>query len=324
MTKYTRITISDREIIYQLQRRGYNQTDIASLMKRHKSTISRELKRCKPDPLGYLPDRANNIASSLYKRNAGKFCCSKRKAFVLEKLNQGWSPEQIAGRLKLEKSNLRVSHETIYKFIYSQEGQSQKLYRLLTRQKPKRRRWHSRKPKKSHIPETASIKYRPQVVENRAKIGHWEGDLVVFSPLKSDNISTLLERKSRYVKLVHNKSKYTKEVVGGIGKVMGQIPAIYKKSVTLDRGTEFASYSNLGVPTFFCNPHSPWQKGSNENFNGRLRRFFPKGRIPTDLTQKRLDEVEDILNNQPRKCLGFKTPHEVFFKSNIIYVALDP
>ncbi len=318
MTKYTRVVLFDRENIYQLQRQGYNQTQIANKIGRHKSTISREIARCKLDDLGYLPDRANDNAKSFSRRNPGLFRSEKLQNHVIEKLTLGWSPEQIAGRLKTEKSELRTSHETIYKFIYSNEGQKQKLYSLLTRKKPKRRKWYSRKPKKSHIPDTASIKHRPNSVENRAKIGHWEGDLVVFSSLKSDNISTVVERKSRLVKLIHNKSKYTKEVISGIDKAMSKIPLNYKKSITFDRGTEFASYTNLGITTFFCNPHSPWQKGSNENFNGRLRKFFPKGKIPNDLSQELLDKVENLMNNQPRKCLGFKTPNEVFFNNNII------
>jgi len=303
---------------------GYNQTSIAVSLGRHKSSISRELKRHKSDYLGYLPDRADDIARRLMRRNPGLFRSSSLRDCVVKLLEEGWSPEQIAGRLKLEKCGLRVSHETIYKFVYSDEGQEKKLYKLLTRQKPKRTRWYSRKPRKSHIPETASILCRPASVEQRKRIGHFEGDLVVFSSLRSPNVTTLVERKSRLTKLVHNRSKYTNEVIGGIKNVLSKIPQKYKKTITFDRGAEFASYRNLELTTYFCNPHSPWQKGSNENNNGRLRRYLPKTYNPINLSQELLDKIEYKMNNQPRKCLGFKSPVEVFYGRKLQYVALGP
>ena len=123
---------------------------------------------------------------------------------------------------------------------------------------------------------------------------------------------------------MHNRSKYTYEVIGGIQDVLSKLPQKYKKTITFDRGKEFASYRNPGVTTFFCNPHSPWQKGSNENFNGRLRRYLPKNYNPKNLSQDLLDKISDVVNNQPRKCLGFKTPQEVFYGQAKCYVALDP
>lgn len=324
MTKYMRMDLGERENIYRLLKLGSNQTFIATSLKRHKSTISRELTRCHSDPLGYLPDRANIDSEKLLKRSKGLFENDKRRTYVITKLKDGWSPEQIAGRLKLEKADIQVSHETIYKFIYSAEGQPQKLYLLLTKQKPKRTRWYSRKPRKSHIPETASIVCRPKSIEKRKSIGHFEGDLVVFSSLKSSNVTTLVERKSRFTKLVHNSNKYTNEVIPGIEKAMSTLPAQKTKTITFDRGTEFASYRNLNITTFFCNPHSPWQKGSNENFNGRLRRYLPKKFDHRNLSQELLDNIEAKMNNQPRKCLGFRSPIEVFYGRKLQYVALDP
>jgi IS30 family transposase len=233
------------------------------------------------------------------------------------------TPEQISGRLWLEVG-IRASHETIYKFIYSPEGQEQQLYSYLIKRKPKRTKWHCRKPRKSHIPDTARIECRAASVEKRKRIGHWEGDLVVFGVLKSANVTTLVERKSRFVKLVHNQSKYTEVVIGGIKKAMSTVPEKYQKTITFDRGTEFASFRALDITTYFCNPHSPWEKGSNENFNGRLRRYLPKTFNPRDLTQGLLDKIANIMNNQPRKCLGYRTPAEVFFNQAIRFVALDP
>jgi transposase, IS30 family len=324
MTKYNRMTLEERETIYLSLKLKQTQTSIAHLLGRHKSSVSRELKRCKNDSLGYLPDRAQGDACRFARRNVSLFRSAKLGSYVIEKLKLGLSPEQIAGRLKLENSAMRVSHETIYKFIYSDEGGKQKLSTLLTRQKPRRTKWYSKKPKKSHIPDSASIKARPISIEKRKTKGHFEGDLVIFRALKSANVTTLVERKSRFVKLIYNTSKYTDEVIGGIKNTLCTLPKSHCKSITFDRGTEFASYRDLGLTTFFCNPHSPWQKGSNENFNGRFRRYLPKSFDPTKLSQELLDNIANIMNNQPRKCLGFKTPNEVFYGKSIRRVALDP
>jgi IS30 family transposase len=274
--------------------------------------------------LGYLPDRADACAAKLMRRNLKIFRSNKLCQHVISKLKLGWSPEQIAGRLKLEDRGFSVSHETIYKFVYSQEGQQQGLPLLLSRRKLKRTTKYGRKPRQSHIPDTASISQRPKVIEKRKRIGHWEGDLVVFSSLRSANVTTLVERKSRYIKLVHNHNKYTKSVISGIQNALKDIPAQYRKTITFDRGTEFASYRQLGITTYFCNPHSPWQKGSNENFNGRLRRYLPKSYNHHNLSQTLLDQISEKMNNQPRKCLGYNTPAEIFRKTKPTLVALDP
>ena len=327
MKKYSRIALDERENIYKYLQTGNNQTQIADLLGRYKSSISKELKRCNGDALGYLPDRASAHArKSLCRRNRGVFRRHKLLAsYVLDRLKAGWSPEQIAGRLKVEIQDplMRVSHETIYKFVYGAEGQSQKLYSLLGRRKPKRTRWHSRKPRQSHIPELANIKHRAASVQKRKSVGHWEGDLVVFGSLKGANVTTIVERKSRFVELVYNPSKYTTEVVGGIKKALQKIPEHLLKSITFDRGTEFASFRDLNIQTYFCNPHSPWQKGSNENFNGRLRRYLPKKYNSRNLSQVLLDEIAMIMNNQPRKGLDFKTPFEVLCNTRTHSVALD-
>jgi len=325
MTKYHRITFYEREKIYELHQSKHNQTEIAKILGRNKSSVSREIARCRFDPIGYIPDRAQRVSESLLRRNPKIFRSKKLSASVISFLKKGWSPEQIAGRLKLESDGIcPVSHETIYQFIYSEEGSRQKLYLLLTRHKPKRTRWYSRKPKKSHIPDTSSISFRPKHIEKRKKIGHWEGDLVVFSSLKSSNVTTIVERKSRLTKLIHNKSKYTEEVIGGIKNKLSELTQKQVKTITFDRGTEFAAFRKLGLDSYFCNPHSPWQKGSNENFNGRLRRYLPKKFDHKNLSQNLLDNIEQKLNNQPRKCLGFRTPAEIFYNRKVQYVALDP
>ena len=325
MTKYRRIDLPEREKIFNLSRQNYNQPYIAKELGRNKSSISRELGRCAFDPLGYLPDRAEVNAAKFAQRNFSLFRSENLAKVVILLLKEGWSPQQISGRLKVEDAGVRVvSHETIYKFIYSKEGQAQKLYLLLTRHKPKRTKWFSRRLKKSHIPESANIINRPKSIDKRNRMGHWEGDLVVFGVLKGSNVTTLVERKSRFAQLLHNRSKYSDEVIGGIAKTICKLPSNRIKTITFDRGTEFASFKKLGIDTYFCNPHSPWQKGGDENFNGRLRRYLPKKFDHRNLSQDLLDNIQEKMNNQPRKCLGFRSPAEVFYNRKLQYVALDP
>ena len=173
MTKYNRMTLQEREKIYILLQTNHNKTFIAKQLGRNKSSISRELARCNSDPIGYIPDRGQKISESFLRRNPKIFRSKKLLDSVVSFLKEGWSPEQITGRLKLENNGISIlSHETIYQFIYSPEGQAQRLYLLLTRQKPKRTKWFSRKPRRSHIPESANIINRPKSIDNRKKVGH--------------------------------------------------------------------------------------------------------------------------------------------------------
>jgi IS30 family transposase len=314
MKKYKRIDQKEREELYRLKQTGLNQEEIAEQMKRDPSSISRELARCKEDNLGYLPDRAQNHAKSKQKRYFGRFTNVELQEHVIEQLQNCYSPDQISGRLKLQKSHLQVSHETIYQFVYSETGQKLDLPKLLPRRHKKRRARYSRKPKRSNIVGAIPISQRPKSIEKRKQTGHWEGDLVIFRVTHSQNLTTLVERKSRYVKLILNPNKYSNNVIGGIKKTIDNLPRNIVKSITFDRGTEFASHKDLGVQTYFCNPHSPWQKGSNENFNGRLRRFLPKSFNPAKLSVELIDKIEVLMNNQPRKCLGYRTPIEALHK----------
>lgn len=167
------------------------------------------LGRCANDPIGYVPDRANAHASRFARRNSKLFRSANLRACVTSFLREGWSPEQIAGCLKLENSPIKVSHQTIYKFVYSKDGIKEKLPVLLARRKQKRTKWYSRKPRKSHIPDSAAIKHRPSSINKPKTIGHWEGDLVVLGPFRSANVTTIVERKSRFAHLAYNSNKST-------------------------------------------------------------------------------------------------------------------
>jgi len=324
MRSYNRITSEDREKIYFLKQNDTTQSEMASFLGKSQSSISYELSRCRSDLAGYLPHNADLDAISKYKKYHGKLT-QPIKAHITHYLKIGWSPEQIAGRLKYERDDMLISHETIYKFIYSDEGQAQKLSLLLLRRRIKRGSRYGKKPRQHNIPASASIECRPKDVEKRKKKGHWEVDLVVFTALKSSNVTTALERKSRYVELIYNPNKYTKTVIGNLDTRLKTLPLELRKTVTFDRGSEFASYRDLDMDSYFCNPHSPWQKGSNENFNGRLRKHLPKHFNNRNLKQELLDEIQHKMNNQPRKCLGFKTPIEVlFYQQSRCKYRIDP
>ncbi len=314
MTKnYTRISLKEREIIYKFYLEKKFLSEIAKITGRNKSSISRELIRCKDSDLGYIPDKAETQAKQRQQRYKQLFSNEKLLAFASEKLREGWSPEQISGRLKLENNSLKISHETIYKFAYSKAGQALGWPKLLPRKQLKRRAKYGRKPKREIIPNAIPISLRPITIDGRSEIGHWEGDLVLFTCFKSNNITTLVERKSRFAKIVCNSSKLTVSVVGGIGYAIKSLPENSVQSITFDHGTEFCSHEKLKIETYFCDPHSPWQKGGVENFNGRIRRFLPRSFDHKNLTQELVDKIENVMNNQPRKCLEFRTPAEVFY-----------
>ena len=325
MTKnYTRISLKEREIIYKFHLEKKSLSEIAKITGRNKSSISRELTRCKDSDLGYIPDKAETQSRQRQQRHKQLFSNEKLLAFVSEKLHKGWSPEQISGRLKLEKNPLQISHETIYKFSYSKAGKALGWPKLLPRRQPTRRKKLDRKPKKEIIPNLIPISDRPAIIDGRAQIGHWERDLVIFTSFKSNNLTTLVEPKSRFAKLVCNYGKTTAVVVKGIGNVFEKMPKTSVESITFDRGTEFCSYEKLGIKTYFCEAHSPWQKGGVENFNGRIRRFLPKSFDHKLLSQDLVNTIENTMNNQPRKCLDFRTPFEVFYDTGIIdFVALE-
>ena len=301
------MNLEEREKIYLLQRDSFASSDIAKILGRHKSTISRELNRFKGQELGYLPDKAHMQYQSKLFRNKALFLCPKLQELAIEKLTKDrWSPEQISGRLKQQNSPICVCTETIYKFIYSPRGIELNLPTFLKQCRKKRGFRKSRKAGTSRIIGLVPISERPNKIESRKEFGHWEGDLVIFGTTRPSNISCLVERKTRYTKIIANGSKRTDEVMPKIKQSFA-----LHRSVTFDRGMEFASHKILDTKTYFCNPGSPWQKGSVENMNGRIRQLMPTTKTPLFIKQEHVDSVAYLLNNTPRKILGFKTPQEL-------------
>ncbi len=230
-------------------------------------------------------------------------------------LSMGWTPEQISGRLKLDDATHTISTESIYRYMYRPKIRPKKLYRYLPFAKAKRgRRYFKRR--RDPIPGRASIHERPEVVNARAEFGHWEGDLMLFSKASDGNILTLVERLTRYLIAEKQWTKSADEAANTIIDKLRNLPAMARRSITFDNGTEFARHDhmteNINVKTWFCDPHSPWQRGSIENSNGIIRRDMPRKTPLKRTTKKDVHDVIDAINHTPRKCLGFKTPAEAF------------
>lgn len=314
----------ERWEIARLVEAGHGVREVAVLMGRSASTISRELRRnLDPRLQRYVPGRAQQMAQLRQRRPKQRKLVRfpRLRAEVQRGLDDRWSPEQISGRLKLDFSDdddMRVSPETIYKCIYIKPvGEMERLLSASLRSKRGVRRPHGRRTRQGQIPDLVSIHDRPGEVEERQVPGHHEGDLIVGAAVTNSAIATVVERVTGYTTLVHlPEGRSSEHVVAQVSAAMSTLPAVFAKSLTWDRGKEMTAHTKLtsstGLSVYFADPYSPWQRGTNENTNGLLREYFPKG---TDLSQHSavdLQAVQDQLNNRPRKRLGFHTPLEEF------------
>jgi IS30 family transposase len=316
------LSLAEREEISRDLVMGWSVRSIAANIGRSPSTISREIKR-NGVPSGYRANQADQAAWDRALRP--KLCklASNRKLarLVASKLQRQWAPEQVAGWLKhtypCDKAH-HVSHETIYKslFIQARGALNKELLQHLRRTRAMRRSRHHTQKSDNHgrITDTVSISERPASVEDRAVPGHWEGDLV-FGNISSQ-IATLVERQSRYVMLVKIPSRDTETVISALIGHARKLPQELYKSLTWDRGKEMADHKRFTLATdismYFCDPQSPWQRGSNENTNGLLRQYFPKGIDLSGYSQAQLNAVARKLNERPRKTLDYETPAERF------------
>ena len=310
---------SDREEISRGLRAGLSFRQIARELGRSPSTISREVRR-HGGRQKYRATAADNRAWRQARRpKLSRLACNERlHAMVSAKLRERWSPEQIALWLKREHpddSSLQVSHETIYKslFIQSKGSLNRELRDYLRTKRRFRQSRHKTRKSYGPIPDPVSIRERPAEVEDRAIPGHWEGDLIA-GEANGSYIGTLVERKTRFVMLVRVRSKETREVTRAISRQIKKLPEQLRKTLTWDNGGELADHKELklesNISVYFCDPYSPWQRGSNENTNGLLRQYFPKGTDLSGYTQAQLNKVAAQLNNRPRKTLGVRTPAE--------------
>jgi len=314
------LTLSEREEISRGIVAGHSMRSIASSLGRAPSTVSRELRR-NGGRRRYRATKAEQAAwDRAHRLKTCKLANNRALArIVAKKLKLHWAPRQIAGWLKRHypgDENMQVSHETIYRtlFIQARGALKKELLKHLRRTRAMRRsRHHTQKgPDHGRIVDAVSIRERPAEVEDRAVPGHWEGDLLCGT--KDSQIATLVERHSRYVMLVRVPSKDSKTVVNALIKQAHKLPRELYKSLTWDRGSEMANHKRFSLATdinvYFCDPQHPWQRGSNENTNGLLRQYFPKGMDLSNVHQNRLNAVARQLNERPRETLHFETPAE--------------
>lgn len=313
MKKYQHLSQKERLKLYDYIQQGLSPAEISKRLNRSRSTVSRELKRNKSGPR-YLPDTAQKLYLSRYPGRPRKIKPDTAVYhYIRYKLKSGWSPEQISGRMKMEDKPYYVCHETIYQYIYKTR-QGKDWYTCLTKAKPTRGKRKGRKvgSGKYHI---RSIHQRSEEIMNRQQMGHWEADTIGFSTHKYENITTLVERKSRYTFMIKNKNRQSDNVMKSIEEVLNQLPRFKRRTITFDQGSEFAHWKLLEKQTkcmvYHCDPHSPWQRGTNENTNGHIRRFLPRSTFIQSLSQDDIDWICKKMNTFPRKILGFHTPKEV-------------
>jgi len=314
---YKQLAREQRYQINVLQKAGHNQTSIAGLLGCHKSTISRELRRNRGQK-GYRHYQADELA---YERQ----CAGYRSRIAWQTwqaverlLRQDWSPQQISGRLRLEQQPT-VSHEWIYLHIYADKRRGGTLHRHLRSQKKQRKRY-SGYLRRGQIPHRTSIDKRPQIVARKGRYGDWEADTIVGARHRGGILSAV-ERKSKLTRLRKLTTKAAAEMREKTIALLTPLAARVH-TLTVDNGKEFCEHqliaAGLGARLYFAHPYASWERGLNENTNGLVRQYFPKKYEFADITDQDLQQVEDLLNNRPRKTLGYRTPNEVFFKQRSV------
>lgn len=322
---YGQLSLDERCEIARLRAEGASIRQIAAALDRSASTISREVKRNSGRDTGYSPSIAQDRTAARRWNGSKLDRDATLRQRVLSLLAQGWSPEQVSGRLKLEAGRAIVSYETIYRFIHAQirrtNDGSWRHYLPQARYRRGRRRRKVGSSTKT-FKRRVSIDKRPASIASRRSAGHWEADLMAFSKY-GQNILVAHERRSRFLMLARQSSKRSRSVVNRLTRWLAPLPANLRRSVTFDNGTEFAEHwrlnDRIGAKTYFCDPHSPWQKGGVENAIGRMRRRMPRKTDLAALPLKDIRNAVDRYNATPRKCLGWKTPAEAFSASNPLH-----
>lgn len=316
---YVHLTPFCRGQIQGMHQEGKSMTAIAAALGKHRTTISRELAR-NGTARGYDAAKAQKCYAQRRKdcRPSKKLDHQPLRAYIFQNLPSGYTPEQLAGRLAHEypdDSRMRISHETIYKALYTDE-RMRCLIQHLAQARPKRRKRGQGKSRRGpSIPNRVGIEKRPAIVDTRSRIGDWEGDTVVGSHHQGF-IATLVERHTLLLRARKTTTKQAEEVAQAIIEELQDIPSSCLKTITFDNGTEFAQHEAIAealpIDVYFADPYASYQRGTNENTNGLLRRYFPKGTDLRTVTQEQLDVVVEEINNRPRKKLGYRTPNEVF------------
>lgn len=310
-------TYYERQMLEYWFRTRQSMRTIAGNMRRAHTIISRELKRNGDgDRAKYRADIAQRLFEKRrHKQHKGKLDkYPELKRVVVDGLEEGWSPDVIAGKLKKSGEPQTISHESIYHYIYNKDGRYEGLYQYLRQSKPKRQKRGSRKSGKLRIPERISIHQRPLVVDERARYGDWESDSVIFSKQKTI-LSVQSERKSKLIRMHKAENKTAEETKYALIKTVESLPGELFKTMTFDNGGEGAKHVEIkkeyGVETYFCDPFSSWQKGGVENANKLIRQYLPRKTDISKLTDRDIYEIQEKLNNRPRKCLNYLSSNEV-------------
>lgn len=302
---------------------GLSVAEIARRLGRHRGTVHRELERNR-NVDGYRPDSAERRAWARKLRGSRIERSTRLGDHVRDRLAMGWSPEQIAGRMELEELDHATSTESIYRYVFSPAGRRDNLPKYLAQRKSRRGRRARNGRREPAIPNRVSIHQRPDAVEQRNEFGHWEGDLMHFRNQR-DILLTLQERSTRLTLARRLHSKNSDDIAEAIVAELGGLPSQALQTITHDNGGEFARHetvkNRIGLIPYFCDPHSPWQRGGIENANGRIRVDLPRKTNLSDYNDTDIDDIVWMLNSTPRKCLGFQTPIEAFAKQ--LGVALE-
>lgn len=318
---YTQLTQEQRYHIWALLKAGNTQREIAEELECSPSTISREIRR-NTGERGYRPKQAHRLAEKrrVQMRGPRKMTAELRQ-IIEEKILQQWSPEQISGRLKLE-GKPSVSHERIYQHVQEDKNKGGELHKHLRRGHRKRKKRFGAPSRQGQIPNRISIDRRPSVVDQKSRKGDWEGDTVVGGEHRGALV-TVVERKSKYT-LIGRVDRATSEAVNSSIERKTQERDVPFTTLTTDNGREFAGHEDLaartGVSVYFAHPYHSWERGLNENTNGLIRQYFPKGTNFQTVTDEEVERVQEMLNHRPRKNLGFLTPHQVLVEGKYVVV----
>lgn len=314
------LTFYERQKLEYLLRTKQSLRKISKVMRRTHTILSREIRRNGDSRQKYRADTAQRLYEKRkHQKHKGKLDKHPElKAYVVEKLKDEWSPDVIAGKLKIEGKKETISHESIYHYIYNHpNGRCEGLYKYLRQGKPKRQKRYGRKHCKTLIAERKSIHERPDYIAERKRYGDWESDSVIFSKQKT-TLSVQSERKSKLIRMHKLMNKSAEETKDALIRTAESVPKELFLTLTFDNGTENAEHTAIkreyGVDTYFCDPFASWQKGGVENANSLIRHYLPRSTDLSKLTDRDIYLIQEKLNNRPRKCLSYLSPNEVINK----------
>lgn len=317
MRKYNHLSLEEREKLYALKLQGISLRDISILLERSHTTLGRELKRNAKYGTQYIPCKAHQKAIKRGKDQRYQAPLKNPLIFlyVREHLRLQWSPETIEGRLPIDFPGYSITDETIYQYIYKSKNKKRKLWKYLTVKRKKRMKKEGRKIRRdSKIPNAVSIDKRPKSINKRKTVGHWESDNMEGVKTDKQSVSVTVERALRLTHLTKVAVKKASSKTSAVTYRLGVYPKKLRKTITVDNGSENTNHQDLkiqlGTNVYFCHAYHSWEKPTVENTIGRLRRYIPKGVSIDVITEEQIQQIEQQMNNTPRKCLGFLTPYE--------------